>query len=58
MGIAARSLHDNYDLKTDSMRLREIGVRFVSHVFPGETLIMESWKSPDNIYFEMRVKER
>lgn len=40
------------------MRLREIGVRFTGHVYPGETLIIEAWKESEYIYFQSKVKER
>jgi multifunctional beta-oxidation protein len=32
--------------------------RFTGHVFPGETLIVESWKEKDTIVFHTKVKER
>lgn len=56
MGIASRGILDGY--KSEPMALRQLGVRFVSHVFPGETLAVQAWRSPESIYFEVRVKER
>ena len=32
--------------------------RFTSHVFPGETLIVNMWKEGDDVIFETKTKER
>lgn len=56
-GIAAKlivqSLCDH-----DSHKLRMISVRFTSHVFPGDKLIVRGWVDGTSVVFEMRTKER
>jgi 3-hydroxyacyl-CoA dehydrogenase/3a,7a,12a-trihydroxy-5b-cholest-24-enoyl-CoA hydratase len=41
-GFTGRNLWEHF-FKNDAMRLSEMGVRFTSHVFPGETLIVQGW---------------
>lgn len=38
--------------------LRSVRARFVSPLFPGETLVLESWDEPDGLRFRCRGKER
>lgn len=38
--------------------LRSLDARFVSPVFPGETLVLECWDEPDGVRFRCGVKER
>jgi len=42
----------------DASRLRQISVRFTSHVFPGDTLILRGWVLNTLVVFEMITKER
>ena len=42
----------------DPAMLASLGVRFSSPVYPGETLVVESYERPDSILFQARVKER
>lgn len=56
-GVAAHAI-----LRTcadyDASRLRSIGLRFSSPVYPGETLITEIWCEAGRLQFQTRVKER
>jgi len=42
----------------DATRLRSIGARFSSPVYPGETLRVEIWRKGDAVQFRTRVVER
>ena len=42
----------------DASRLRSIGTRFASPVYPGETLRVEIWRRGDAVQFRTRVVER
>ena len=42
----------------DGTRLRRIGARFSSPVYPGETLRVEIWRKGDAVQFRTRVVER
>jgi acyl dehydratase len=42
----------------DASRLRSIGTRFASPVYPGETLRVEMWRRGDAVQFRTRVAER
>jgi acyl dehydratase len=39
-------------------RLTALHARFVAPVFPGETLVVESWREDDDVRFRVRVAER
>jgi len=38
--------------------IKKVKSKFAGHVFPGEHLIVEMWKSGNIIYYETKVKER
>ncbi|MCY1292489.1 MaoC like domain protein [compost metagenome] len=41
----------------DPARLRALDIRFTAPVFPGETLVTEIWRSPDNAnHFQVRAR--
>jgi acyl dehydratase len=56
-GITARAVYEQYH-KEDPMLLQQISGRFTSHVFPGETLVVEMWKEGNNVVFQSKTKER
>jgi len=56
-GIAARILLRNY-ADSDPKLFKAIKARFAKPVYPGETLLVESWRGENNrIHFEVKVKE-
>jgi acyl dehydratase len=56
-GITARIIYDTYcGGNPDS--IASMSARFTSHIFPGETIVVESYKEGSNIHFETKVKER
>lgn len=56
-GITARAIFEQYHPE-DASRLKKIAGRFTSHVFPGETLVVEMWKNGNHIIFHTKTKER
>lgn len=57
-GTIARVIVQNL-LKNDSTRLGSIRIRFVGHVYPGETLDISVWKIDENNYiYEAEVRNR
>ncbi|MDD5759696.1 MAG: MaoC/PaaZ C-terminal domain-containing protein, partial [Desulfobulbaceae bacterium] len=44
----------------DNTKMKSVTARFTAPVYPGETFIVESWKSPDGagVSFRTWVKER
>ena len=57
MGITTRSIQQHF-FKNEPELLKQVSVRFTSHVFPGETLIVTAWKEKDTIIFNTKTKER
>lgn len=51
-GISGKILFEQYG------PFKNIKVRFSGHVFPGETLQVESWKEGNRVIFQTRVVER
>ena len=56
-GFTARAIYEKYH-KEDPMLLEKMAGRFTSHVFPGETLVVETWKEGNQIIFNTKTKER
>jgi len=56
-GTTARAVFQAF-FKEDAMRLETISGRFTSHVFPGETLVVDMWKEGNKIIFNTKTKER
>jgi len=56
-GTTARAVYEKWH-KEDPQLLETISGRFTSHVFPGETLVVDSWKEGGKIVFNTRTKER
>ena len=49
-GVTAKAIVEKY-FPDDTTMMGKISGRFTSHVFPGETLIVESWKQGNTIIF-------
>jgi acyl dehydratase len=56
-GITARAVYERYH-KEDPMLLKKISGRFTSHVFPGETLVVDMWREGDLVVFATKTQER
>lgn len=56
-GICARTVYDTY-CDNDVENFKEFNVRFTSHVFPGETYIVDMYKEGQKVVFAARTKER
>lgn len=57
MAITTRSVQEHF-FKSEPDTLSQVNVRFTSHVFPGETLIVSAWKEKEIIIFTAKTKER
>ena len=58
-GIVAKAVYQQYVESGDASEIVKVGSRFTSHIFPGETLIVEMWKIENGIiYYEAKTKER
>lgn len=56
-GFTARAVYESY-FKADAQVISKFSGRFTSHVFPGETLVVHTWKNGNQIVFETKTKER
>lgn len=56
-GFSVRAVQQHF-FKDDPYMMSQVSSKFTSHVFPGETLIVEMWKEGDTIVFSTKTKER
>lgn len=56
-GITAKAVYEKYH-KHNVNLLKKITARMTSHVFPGETLIVDMWKEGNTVIFATKTKER
>lgn len=55
-GFTARSVLDFF--KINPKEMEHYSARFVGHVFPGETLVVQAWKEGNTLIFASATKER
>jgi acyl dehydratase len=56
-GIVGRAVYTTY-CDNDPERIKNISSRFTSHVYPGETIIVDLYREGDTILYSARTKER
>ena len=56
-GFTARMVYEKF-CNGDPKALAKFSTRFLSHVFPGETYIVEIWKDGNTLIFQTKTKER
>ena len=56
-GFTARMVYEKY-CNGDPKNLAKFSTRFLSHVFPGETYVVEIWKDGNTLVFQTKTKER
>jgi peroxisomal enoyl-CoA hydratase 2 len=50
LGFTARALYEKY-CNGNANLIKKFSSRFVSHVFPGETYVVEFWKDGNTVVF-------
>ena len=56
-GFTVRAVQQHF-FKDDPSLMSQVSSKFTSHVFPGETLVVEMWKEGDTIICTTKTKER
>lgn len=56
-GFTARAVYETF-CNGESSNIVKMGGRFTSHVFPGETYVVEMWKDGNFVTFNTKTKER
>ena len=56
-GITARMIYEKF-CNGDPKNLARFSTRFLSHVYPGETYVVEIWKDGNILIFQTKTKER
>ena len=57
MGHTVRAVQQHF-FKDDPSLMQSMTVRFASHVFPGDTLVISAWKVGHTIIFTTATKQR
>lgn len=55
--IVTRAVYETY-CEGDTTLIKNVGSRFISHVYPGETIVVEMFKEGSRILFIAKTKER
>ena len=56
-GHCAKAVYDQY-CDNEPSNFKEMNARFTSHVFPGETFVVDMWKEGQKVTFAAKTKER
>ena len=56
-GIVARAIYTQY-CDGDPSLIKSVNSRFTSHVYPGETIVVEMYKEGSKVIFSAKTKER
>jgi len=56
-GFTARMIYEKF-CNGDPKNLARFSTRFLSHVYPGETYVVEIWKDGNILIFQTKTKER
>ena len=55
--MSLRAIQKKFSPET-AQSIHEVNGRFTSHVFPGETLVVNMWKEGNTVKFSTKTKER
>jgi acyl dehydratase len=56
-GVTAKAIYEKY-CDNDPRLFKKMAARFTSHIFPGETLVINMWREGNIVIYEGKTKER